>query len=82
MACSPRGQVEVSVDCHASTQLPLLAYLLLLPPHSCDRESQFGCQGNRLFPCDVETRGAGRVALFHPVMKDSPHACLIARLMV
>lgn len=51
-ACSPRGQVEVSVDCHASTQLPLhpSLLLLLLLPHSCDKESQFGCQGNRLFP--------------------------------
>ncbi len=49
-ACSPRGQVEVSVDCHASTQNPLLPSLLLLFPHSCDKESQFGCQGNRLFP--------------------------------
>ena len=51
--CSPRGQVEVSVDCHASALLPLLAsllLLLLLLPHSCDKESQFGCQGNRLFP--------------------------------
>lgn len=34
------------------------------------------------FPCDVETRGEGRVALFHPTMKDSPYACLIGRLMV
>lgn len=53
------------------------------PSHFYDRECQFGCQGNRLFfPCDVETRGEGRVALFHPTMKDSPYACLIGRLMV
>lgn len=34
------------------------------------------------FHGDVGTRGKGRTALFRPVMKDSPHACLIARLMV
>lgn len=34
------------------------------------------------FHGDVGTRGKGRAALFRPVMKDSPHACLIARLMV
>lgn len=28
----------------------LLASLLLLLPHSCDKESPFRCQGNRLFP--------------------------------
>lgn len=54
-----------------------------LSPFLCQRE-QVWLLGKQAFfsPCDVETREEGRVALFHPVMKDSPHACLITRLMV
>lgn len=36
------------------------------PSHFYDRECQFGCQGNRLFSCNVETRGEGRVAFVPP----------------
>lgn len=80
-ACSPRGQVEVSMKCHASAPLTLLPFLLLLP-HSCDKESQFGCQGNRLFPWRCWNTWEGQGGFVSPVMKDSPYACLIARLMV
>lgn len=84
--CSPRGQVEVSTECHASARHPLscLRSLLLLSllPHSCDKESQFGCQGNRLFPWRCWNTWEGQGGFVSLVMKDSPHACLIARLIV
>lgn len=72
------------MDCHASAlpspPPPRPPHLRL--PHSFDKESQFGCQGNRLFfHGDVGARGKGRAALFRPMMKDPPHACLIVRLM-
>ena len=64
--------------------LPPPPILLLLPllPHSCDKESQFGCQGNKLFPWRCWSTWEGQGSFVSPVMKDSPHACLIARLIV
>lgn len=82
MACSPRGQVEVSVECHASTQpTPLLLSFPSFPIPVTKRASLVAKETG-FFHGDVGTRGKGRAALFRPVMKDSPHACLIARLIV
>lgn len=51
-------------------------------PFSMTESASLVARETGFFPCDVETRGEGMVALFHPVMKDSPYACLIGRLMV
>lgn len=73
--CSPRGQVEVTVECFAPAPLP---------PSSTpwQRESQFGYQGNRLFPWRCWNTWEGQGGFVSAVMKHSPHACLIARVMV
>lgn len=57
-----------------------------LPPSSfpipVTKRASLVARETGFFHGDVGTRGKGRAALFRPVMKDSPHACLIARLMV
>lgn len=69
------------MDCHASTQLPPPASSSALPIPVTKR-ARLVAKETGFFHGDVGTRGKGRAALFRPVMKDSPHACLIARLMV
>lgn len=87
MAFSPRGQVEVSIECHAPAlhppnthappfpSLPPSPFLWQREPVRLPRKQAFSM-------AMLEHVGrAGRLC-FAPVMKDSPHACLIARLMV
>lgn len=85
VAFSPGGQMEVSIECHAPALLhpptphPSLHCLLL---HSSDKEPVRLPRKQAFSMAMLEHVGrAGRLC-FAPVMKDSPHACLIARLMV
>lgn len=71
------------MDPHASTQFPHYVCLRLhLLPISMTESASLVARETGFIPCDVETHGEGRVALFHAAMKDSPYACLIGRLMV
>lgn len=83
-ARSPRGQVEVSVSVIPPLNSPSSPLLPPPPPPSpflWQREPVW-LPRKQAFPWRCWNTWEGQGSFVSPVMKDSPHACLIARLMV